>query len=137
MSNWLIGIVQTENNEIKKDILIKTFKTLLTFCEITSGHNTITIISTLTNEEKIFLNEPSSLFMIKILFKRTSKKEEKKDTNDFEQFEYEFRQKLWNSRSEINLNKYALECSQTIQEYYSAFPDFLNSFFFRMISELY
>jgi len=94
LSNWLIGIVQTENNEIKKDILIKTFKTLLTFCEITSGHNTITIISTLTNEEKIFLNEPSSLFMIKILFKRTSKKEEKKDTNDFEQFEYEFRQKL-------------------------------------------
>jgi len=78
LDNWLIGIAQTENNEIKKDILIKTFETLLTFCKITSGHNTTITISTSTNEEKISLNEPSSLFMIKILLKELLKKRKKR-----------------------------------------------------------
>ncbi|PKK66460.1 hypothetical protein RhiirC2_784760 [Rhizophagus irregularis] len=67
--------------------------------------------------------------MIKILFKEISKKKDKENINDYEQLGREFGKRLWNLRSEINLNKNALECSQTIQEYYNAFPDFLNNFF--------
>ncbi|RIA82604.1 hypothetical protein C1645_835092 [Glomus cerebriforme] len=89
------------NHEIKKDILTKTFDTLLTFRKVTSNHNITTATNTATNtssdDEKIFLNEPPSLFMIKFLFKKTPKKEEKKSINDFEQFGCEFRQKIWNS----------------------------------------
>ena len=45
-----------------------------------------------------------------------------------------FGQKLWNSRSEINSKKTALESPQTIQEYYNAFPEFLNKFFYGIIN---
>ena len=48
-----------------------------------------------------------------------------------------FGQKLWNSRSNINLRKSAIESPQTIEEYYNAFPEFLNDFFSGMIDELY
>ncbi|RIA92360.1 hypothetical protein C1645_820785, partial [Glomus cerebriforme] len=119
LGNWLIDIARTGNHEIKKDILTKTFDTLLTFREVTSNHNITTATNTATNissdDEKIFLNEPPSLFMIKFLFEKTPKKEEKKSINDFEQFGR----------------------PQTIQEYYGAFPDFLNNFFFEMVGELY
>jgi hypothetical protein len=48
-----------------------------------------------------------------------------------------FGQKLWNSRLDINLKKSAIESPQTVEEYYSAFPEFLNDFFSGMIDELY
>lgn len=35
------------------------------------------------------------------------------------------------------LKKTAIEFPQTIQEYYNAFPEFLNNFFLGMIDELY
>jgi hypothetical protein len=44
---------------------------------------------------------------------------------------------LWNSRLNINSKKSEIESPQTIQEYYNAFPKFLNDFFFGMIDELY
>lgn len=78
LGNWLINIAQTIDNEIKKRILTKTFETLFTFCEITSGRNITSSISTTDNEEKISLNEPPSLLMIKILFKDISKKRKRR-----------------------------------------------------------
>ncbi|PKB95696.1 hypothetical protein RhiirA5_436225, partial [Rhizophagus irregularis] len=46
-------------------------------------------------------------------------------------------QKLWDSRLNIYSKKSAIESPQTIQEYYNAFPKFLNDFFSGMINELY
>jgi len=43
---------------------------------------------------------------------------------------------LWNLRFDLNLKKSALESPQTIQDYYNAFPEFLNDFFSEMINEL-
>ncbi|PKY46612.1 hypothetical protein RhiirA4_461515 [Rhizophagus irregularis] len=56
---------------------------------------------------------------------------------ELEEFGRAFGQKLWNSRLNINLNKSAIETPKTIQEYYNAFPRFLNDFFSGMIDELY
>ena len=66
----------------------------------------------------------------------TSKKEKvvmNYKTDDFEQLGYKFGQKLWNSRSDVNLKKFTLESSQTIKEYYDSFPKFLNSFFLELL----
>ena len=139
LGNWLICVARTENIEIKKDILTKTFETLLSFCNVTSNNKTCTATDTSIDEEKIFLNEPPSLFMIKFIFEKISKEKSEKKVNDFndlKQFGCEFGQKIWNSRLEVNLNKHALECPQSIQEYYGAFPSFLNDFFFGIVSEL-
>ncbi|RHZ58202.1 hypothetical protein Glove_375g83 [Diversispora epigaea] len=70
----------------------------------------------------------------------TSKKNQKKinfKVDDFEEFGHMFGQKLWDSRSDINLKKSTLESPQTIQEYYNSFPEFLNRFFYGVIDELY
>ncbi|GES96424.1 hypothetical protein GLOIN_2v1482460 [Rhizophagus clarus] len=48
-----------------------------------------------------------------------------------------FGQKLWNSRLNINSKKSAMESPQTLQEYYDAFPEFLNDFFYGMVDEIY
>ncbi|RIA94113.1 hypothetical protein C1645_818489 [Glomus cerebriforme] len=52
LGNWLIDIAQTGNHEIKKDILTKTFDTLLTFREVTSNHNITTATNTATNTSR-------------------------------------------------------------------------------------
>ncbi|GBB84851.1 hypothetical protein RclHR1_11420006 [Rhizophagus clarus] len=96
LGNWLINIAQTTDNETKKRILTNTFETLFTFCEIPFGRN-ITSASTTDNEERISLNEPPSLLMIKILFKEISKKKDKENINDYEQLGREFGKRLWNS----------------------------------------
>ncbi|RHZ84573.1 hypothetical protein Glove_79g142 [Diversispora epigaea] len=124
LGKWLINIAQIDDDNIKKKILTKTFETLLPFCKITSTNTTSTSI----HEKNSFI-EPPSLFIMKILFTSTFKNEEKR-INDFEKFGHEFGQKLWNSRSDINLKKHILECPQTIKEYYNAIPDFLKNFFF-------
>jgi hypothetical protein len=56
--------------------------------------------------------------------------------NHFQEFGRTFGRKLWNSRSDINAKKSALESPKTIQEYYDGFPEFLNKFFSGMIYEL-
>ncbi|GES88673.1 hypothetical protein GLOIN_2v1803841 [Rhizophagus clarus] len=94
LRNWLINFVQTENYEVKKKILTKTFEILLTFCEITPNCNTTSATNTTTNEEKISLNEPPSLLMIKILFKEISRKKKKENVNDYEKLRREFGQNL-------------------------------------------
>ena len=68
LGNWLINIAQTENND-KKNILTKTFETLLPFADLLSPSSDFTLIPTT-------LNEPPSLFMIKTLFIEFSKKQE-------------------------------------------------------------
>ncbi|PKY32595.1 hypothetical protein RhiirB3_450885 [Rhizophagus irregularis] len=116
--NLLIKIAQTGNNEIKKNILIKTFEILLplTSNEIYTDSTTTILIPT-TNisinyeQEKIILNKPSSLFMIKLLFIKIFKEKE--------------------------IKKDEIKSLKTIQEYYNAFPKFLNDFFSGMIDELY
>ncbi|CAB4439201.1 unnamed protein product [Rhizophagus irregularis] len=87
IGNLLIKIAQTGNNEIKKNILIKTFEILLplTSNEIyTDSTTTIPIPTTNTSinyeQEKIIFNKPPSLFMIKLLFIKIFKEKEiKKD----------------------------------------------------------
>ena len=92
LGNWLINIAQIENNEIKEKVLTKTFETLLTFCEIIPSCNITFTTSTIANEGKVSLNEPPSLLMIKILFKKISKKKEKES-------------KMIISNLDVNLNK--------------------------------
>lgn len=71
LGKWLIDIAQTEKEEIKKNILIKTFEALLPFSKPSippsSDSTIITPIPTI-------LNEPPSLFMIKFLFMEIYKK---------------------------------------------------------------
>ncbi|CAB4401637.1 unnamed protein product [Rhizophagus irregularis] len=143
--NLLINIAHTGNNEIKKNILIKIFETLLFFLPLKSDSTTSFSTSTANTstdykeQEKIVLNEPPSLFMIKTLFIKIYKEKECKNVeiNDFNEFGHTFGQKLWNSRLDVNLKKSAIESPQTIQEYYNAFPEFLKIFFSGMIDELY
>ncbi|CAB4386519.1 unnamed protein product [Rhizophagus irregularis] len=145
IGNLLINIAHTGNNEIKKNILIKIFKTLLFFLPLKSDSTTSFSTSTANistdykEQEKIVLNEPPSLFMIKTFFIKIYKEKECKNVeiNDFNEFGHTFGQKLWNSRLDVNLKKSAIESPQTIQEYYNAFPEFLKNFFSGMIDELY
>ncbi|PKK57698.1 hypothetical protein RhiirC2_797577, partial [Rhizophagus irregularis] len=145
IGNLLINIAHTGNNEIKKNILIKIFETLLFFLPLKSDSTTSFSTSTANTstdykeQEKIVLNEPPSLFMIKTLFIKIYKEKECKNVeiNDFNEFGHTFGQKLWNSRLDVNLKKSAIESPQTIQEYYNAFPEFLKNFFSGMIDELY
>ncbi|RHZ66091.1 hypothetical protein Glove_309g4 [Diversispora epigaea] len=109
LGKWLINIAQIDDDNIKKKILTKTFETLLPFCKITSTNTTSTSI----HEKNSFI-EPPSLFIMKILFTSTFKNEEKR-INDFEKFGHEFGQKLWNSRSDINLKKHILESKRLIK----------------------
>ncbi|CAG8751189.1 22334_t:CDS:2 [Rhizophagus irregularis] len=127
----------TRNNEIKKNILIKIFEALLLFFPLKSDSTTTFSTSTANTsnyeeQEKIILNEPPSLFMIKTLFIKIYKEKEYRknvEINDFNEFGCTFGQKLWNSRLDINFKKSAIESPQTIQEYYNAFPEFLKNFF--------
>jgi hypothetical protein len=88
----LINIAQTGNNEIKKNILIKIIETLLLFLPLKSDSTTTFSTSTANTstdyeeQEKIILNEPPSLFMIKTLFIKIYKEKECKknvEINDF------------------------------------------------------
>ncbi|PKY49987.1 hypothetical protein RhiirA4_466199 [Rhizophagus irregularis] len=54
-----------------------------------------------------------------------------------EEFGRTFGKKLWNSRLNINSKKSSIESPHILQEYYNAFPEFLNDFFSEMIDELY
>jgi hypothetical protein len=87
IGNLLVKIAQTENNEVKKNILIKTFQILLplTSNEIyTDSTTTIPIPTTNSSinyneQEKIILDKPPSLFIIKFLFIKIFKDEIKKN----------------------------------------------------------
>lgn len=92
IGNLLINIARTGDNEIKKNILIKVFETLLLFLPLKSDSTTTFSTSTASTpadyeeREKIILNEPPSLFMIKTLFIKIYKEKESKNNveiNDF------------------------------------------------------
>ena len=87
IGNLLINIAQTKNNKIKENILIKPLKILfsLIFTDFTTTTSTNESIDH-ENQEKIILDKPPSLFMIKFIFIKIFKeKETKKDVeiNDF------------------------------------------------------
>ncbi len=81
-------------------MLTETFKVLLLFTSISFNQKYIDTdtIFILTNQEKIIFNEPSSLFIIKFLFKEKKIKMNSKMNFeiDFKKFEHTFSQKLWN-----------------------------------------
>jgi hypothetical protein len=142
LGNWLINIAQTGSDEFKKNLLIETSRALLPFTSVPFNTDTDTTSTftnhILTNQAKILFNEPPSLFMIKLIFKKEIEMNSKTNFEiDFEKFGRTFGQKLWNSRSDVKSKKSSLESPQTIQEYYNAFPKFLNDFFSGMIDELY
>jgi hypothetical protein len=93
LGDWLINIARTEYEEIKKDLLIETFKTFLPFVNRLSSQTNSNITTTvqttnaLTNWE-IPINESPSLFMIKTVFMETVKNKKKVEKNseisDFE-----------------------------------------------------
>ena len=89
LGNWLINITQTEYNEIKKDLLIKTFETFLPFINKLSSTIPSQNNFTITNQEKISLSEPPSLFMIKTIFIETSKKNKRDVKNQTKIEDYE------------------------------------------------
>src|SRR5437763_11732581 len=69
--NWLINIAQIDDNEVKKNILIKIFKILLPFTTPFNKkfNNTSTPITKIvTEQEQNSFNELPSLFMIRVLF---------------------------------------------------------------------
>ena len=86
MGNLLIKIAQMDNNEIKKNIFIKIFEILFSLIsnEInTDFTTTIPIPTTNTSvnyeeQEKIILDKPPTLFMIKFLFIKIFKDKEVK-----------------------------------------------------------
>ncbi|PKY61769.1 hypothetical protein RhiirA4_523616 [Rhizophagus irregularis] len=134
IGNLLIKIAQMGNNEIKKNILVKTFEILRPLASNDDFDTTIPIPITRTSinyeeQEKIILDKPPTLFMIKFLFIKIYKEKE--------EFGCTLGQKLWDSQLNIYSKKSAIESLQTIQEYYNAFPKFLNDFFSGMINELY
>ncbi|PKY34972.1 hypothetical protein RhiirB3_455208, partial [Rhizophagus irregularis] len=134
IGNLLIKIAQMGNNEIKKNILVKTFEILRPLASNDDFDTTIPIPITRTSinyeeQEKIILDKPPTLFMIKFLFIKIYKEKE--------EFGCTLGQKLWDLRLNIYSKKSAIESPQTIQEYYNAFPKFLNDFFSGMINELY
>ena len=87
IGNLLINITQIKNNKIKENILIKTLEILLllTFTDSTTTTSTNESIDH-ENQEKIILDKPPSLFIIKFIFIKIFKEKEiKKDVeiNDF------------------------------------------------------
>ncbi|CAB5365646.1 unnamed protein product [Rhizophagus irregularis] len=113
---------------------VKTFEILRPLASNDDFDTTIPIPITRTSinyeeQEKIILDKPPTLFMIKFLFIKIYKEKE--------EFGCTLGQKLWDSRLNIYSKKSAIESPQTIQEYYNAFPKFLNDFFSGMINELY
>ncbi|CAB5194603.1 unnamed protein product [Rhizophagus irregularis] len=96
IGNLLIKIAQMKNNEVKKNILIKTFEILL---PLTS--NKITDIATIPTinisinydeeQEKIIPDKPPSLFMIKFLFIKIFKenKVKKNEIINYKEFGHE------------------------------------------------
>ncbi|GBB90788.1 hypothetical protein RclHR1_17880003 [Rhizophagus clarus] len=95
IGNLLIKIAQTGNNEIKKNILIKTFEVLLPLASMKSDEiftDSTTTISTTNisiDHEKQENKNPPSLFMIKVLFIKIFKENEIKtnmEINNFEKF---------------------------------------------------
>jgi len=94
IGNLLIKIAQIENNdEIKKNILIKTFEILFPLISNETYADSTTTISNPTvnyeKQEKIILNKPPSLFMIKFLFMKFFK-EKKTKKNEIDNFEVKF-----------------------------------------------
>lgn len=98
IGNLLIKIAQTENNEIKKNVLIKTFEVLLPLAsmksdEIFTDSTATTPISTTNTsidhekQENIILKNPPSLFMIKVLFIKIFKENEIKTNIEINNFE--------------------------------------------------
>jgi len=85
MGNLLIKIAQMEDNEIKKQILIKIFEVLLPLTNKTYADSTTTTASTLSDDEKqekekVIFDNPPSLFMVKFLFMKILKKINQKKT---------------------------------------------------------
>ena len=83
IGNLLIKIAQTENNdEIKKNILIKTFEILFPLISNEIYADSTTTISNPTvnyeKQEKIILDKPPSLFIIKFLFRKIFKEKDAK-----------------------------------------------------------
>ncbi|CAB4397995.1 unnamed protein product [Rhizophagus irregularis] len=124
IGNLLIKIAQMKNNEITDIATIPTINTSINYDE---------------EQEKIIPDKPPSLFMIKFLFIKIFKEDEVKKIEiiNYKEFGRTFGKKLWNSRLNINSKKSSIESPQTLQEYYNAFPEFLNDFFSEMIDELY
>lgn len=127
MGNWLIDISRTQNEEIKKQILIALTNVLTpftsfpfnkTFIEsnlIITNPDTIntnvdstsaSISCTFNKNEKLIFIQPPSLFMIKILFieffKKMNEGQNFLKIDDFEELGCIIGNKLWNSRLEIN-----------------------------------
>ena len=90
LGDWLIDVSRTGHDEMKKDLLIETFKTFLPFVNklATTPSQTDSTISTaiqITNastNQKNALNEVPSLFMIKLIFIETSKKNKKNENEN-------------------------------------------------------
>ncbi|CAB4444076.1 unnamed protein product [Rhizophagus irregularis] len=88
---------------------------------------------------KIAQMENNEFIYDKIPFYKIFKENEVKKIEiiNYKEFGRTFGKKLWNSRLNINSKKSSIESPQTLQEYYNAFPEFLNDFFSEMIDELY
>ena len=94
IGNLLIKIAQTENNdEIKKNILIKTFEILFPLISNEIYADFTTTISNPTvnyeKQEKIILDKPPSLFIIKFLFRKIFKEKDAKKS-EIDNFEVNF-----------------------------------------------
>ncbi|GBC39514.2 hypothetical protein GLOIN_2v1480545 [Rhizophagus irregularis DAOM 181602=DAOM 197198] len=136
LGNWLIDISRTQDEELKKQILVALVNTLIPFAPH-SYYNKETNNPIPISTSKI--TQPPSLFLIKMLFIKFFKKindNPKINIDNFKELGSIIGNKLWNSRSDVIANKSSLESPQTIQEYYNAFPNFITTFFWGIIYKL-
>ncbi|CAB4424037.1 unnamed protein product [Rhizophagus irregularis] len=133
LGNWLIHFSQTQNEEIKNEALIALVNALIPFTSFPIS-NKQALAKSISSD----INQIPSLFIIKMLFIKSSKKTNNQNLkiNDYEELGRVIGKKLWDSRSDINEKKSSLNLPQTIQEYYNAFPNFLTSFFLGIINKL-
>ena len=101
LGNWLINIARIEHEEIKKYILIRIFEALLPFTKLSISSSSK---STINTPIPTTLNEPPSLFMIKILFMEISKKKEIEKELEIEDFEVKYT--LFSLTANIMYNKH-------------------------------
>ncbi|RIA94234.1 hypothetical protein C1645_818318 [Glomus cerebriforme] len=118
---WLIDISQTQGEKIKEQILIALISTLTPFASF-SFFNKKTFIESDSNSTNTNIDNFNYTFT--------------NISNNEKLIIAQLPNKLWNSHSDITAKKSSLKSSQTIQDYYNAFPDFLTSFFLGMIYKL-
>ncbi|CAG8595798.1 8196_t:CDS:2 [Gigaspora margarita] len=135
LGQWLINIAESEDKELKQDILTKMALVLSETYQPVAKNNERNSTTTLI----------PSLLMIKTIMRLGKVKINKlKDDQHLEgllisesqskKLGEVFGRAIWNARSDIIKNKIVLESPESFDQYCSGFPDFLRNFFDNLVT---